>query len=173
MLSINDLYGSACQSKFAFAKALYQALGAQIEDEPIRRSLARLKGLALTLAEQMEAMGFGRICAACAAKPDGGCCSRAIADENDAVQLLMNLMAGVPVAPCRDNKHECTFLGKSGCTLTFKPIFCLNYDCQAIKGCATGEAAGLYDLHRGSLLQEQWRLEQLILVRLAHLGEVK
>ena len=171
MLSINDLYGSACPSKFALAKGLYLGLGVRIEDEPIRHSLARLKALALTLAEQMTAMGFGRICATCAAKPDGGCCSRAIADENDAVQLLMNFMAGVPVALGRDNGHECTFLGESGCTLTFKPIFCLNYDCQAIKECATGEAAGLYDLHRGRLLQEQWRLEQLILARLAHLGE--
>ena len=170
MLNLNDLYGSDCQTKFAIAKRLYLTLGGQINNEPIRQSLERLKGLALTLAEQMTAMGFGQICSKCAAKPNGGCCSRTMTDENDAVQLLMNFMSDVPVALCPDNGHECIFLGATGCTLSVKPIFCLNYDCQAIKECANREDTGRYALWRGKLLQEQWRLEQLLLARLAQLG---
>ena len=173
MLTINDLYGSDCQNKFSIAQGLYLTLGVRIENEPISHSLARLQSLAADLAGQMAAMDFGRVCTQCAAKPNGGCCSRAIADENDAIQLLMNLLAGVPVALCRDNRHECTFLGATGCTLSFKPIFCLNYDCLAIKECAHGDGADRYDSLRGSLLQEQWRLEQLLLESLTHLGELK
>jgi len=173
MLSINDLYGNDWRAKLASAKGLYLTFGPQIENEAINHSLVRLKSLALELAGQMVAMDLGRICSNCAAKPNGGCCSRAIADENDSIQLLMNFLAGVPVGICRDNGHECVFLGETGCTLLFKPIFCLNYDCRAIKECAIGEDAARYDLLRGNLLQEQWRLEQLLLGRLTHLGEFK
>ena len=173
MLSQHDLYGSDCRTKLALAQGLHQPLTAEMQSEPILQSLTRLKEQAQNLAELMAAMGLDRICAACAAKPNGGCCSRAIANETDTIQLLMNVMAGIPVAICRDNGHECLFLGDTGCTLAFKPIFCLNYDCQAIKDQVTAEGAGRYDRLRGALLQEQWRLEQLLLERLTQLGEVR
>jgi hypothetical protein len=173
MLTIHDLYGSDCQTKLDLANGLYQNLGERLKTEPIRQSLTLLKGMAQELADQMITMGLGRVCSVCAAKPNGGCCSRAIADENDTIQLLMNLLAGIPVALCRDNDQECLFLGDTGCTLSFKPIFCLNYDCQSIKECANGEETSRYHKLRGTLLQEQWRLEQLLLERLVFLGKFK
>ncbi len=173
MLNQRDLYGSDCRTKLALAQGLHQTLAAEMPPGPIHQSLTRLKEQAQELGELMTAMGFGRVCAACAAKPNGGCCSRAIADETDTIQLLMNLLAGVPVQIHRDNGHECLFLGDTGCALTFKPIFCLNYDCQAIKDQAKAEGADRYDRLRGALLQEQWQLEQLLLERLTQLDEFK
>ncbi len=173
VLSINDLYFSDCQTKLSIAKGLQVPLGAKIFNDQLAHSLERLDSLALELSNQMMAMNFGLICSACAAKPGGGCCSLAIADENDALQLLMNLLAGVAVDICRDNGQECYFLGSGGCTLTFKPIFCLNYDCSAIKTCSDHESFFQYGQLRGRLLQEQWHLEKLLIERLEQLGELK
>lgn len=173
MLSQHDLYDSDCHTKLALAQKLHQTLGTELQTEHIRLSLTRLKEKARELSELMADMGLGRICAACAAKPNGGCCSRAITDENDTVQLLMNLMASIQVEVQRDNGHECLFLGYNGCTLAFKPFYCLNYDCQAIKEQAKAQRGGRYDHLRGALLQEQWRLEQLLLELMAQLGKFR
>lgn len=175
MLSIHALYESDCQTKLDLAKGLHFSLHEMINTEPIRRSLALLTGMAKDLSVQMSAMEFGNVCSDCANKPKGGCCGKNFIHENDTIQLLMNLMAGIAVAfrQGNDNDKECLFLGKSGCTLSFKPFFCLNYDCQSIKDCANDEGSGRYDLMRGTLLREQWRLEQLLLERLVFLGELK
>lgn len=173
MLSIHDLYESDCRTKLDLAKGLHLSLHAQIDTIPILRSLALLTGMAKDLSNQMSAMDFGHVCSNCAAKPTGGCCGKDFVNGNDTIQLLMNLMAGVPVSFCQGNDKECLFLGKSGCTLSFKPFFCLNYDCQSIKDCASADGSGRYDLMRGTLLREQWRLEQLLMERLVFLGELK
>ncbi len=173
MLSIHDLYESDYRTKLDQAKGLHLSLREQIDTEPISRSLALLTGMANDLSLQMSAMDFGRVCSTCAGKPKGGCCGKDFVNENDTIQLLMNLMAGVPIAFCHDNDKECLFLGKSGCTLSFKPFFCLNYDCQSIKECASDEGLSRYGLMRGTLLREQWRLEQLLLECLVFLGELK
>jgi hypothetical protein len=173
MLSIHDLYEGDCRTKLDLAKGLHRSLHERIGTEPIRRSLALLTGIAKDLSAQMSAMHFGRVCSSCAGKANGGCCGKDFINENDTIQLLMNLMAGVSVAFCHSNDNECLYLGKFGCTLSFKPFFCLNYDCQSIKECASDEGSGRYDLMRGALLREQWQLEQLLLERLVCLGELK
>lgn len=173
MLSIHDLYESDYRTKLDLAKGLHLSLHEQINTEPIRLSLALLTGMAKDLSLQMSTMNFGRICSKCAGQPNGGCCAKGFICENDAIQLLMNLMADVSVVFFEGNDKECLYLGESGCILSFKPFFCLNYDCQSIKGCASDEGTGRYDLMRGTLLCEQWRLEQLLLDRLAFLGELK
>lgn len=175
MLSKKEVYWGDCKTKIEVAKGLQAALGAKIAkiyDEQLTLGLARLTSLALELAGQMKRLDFGVVCSACAAKPGGGCCSQVMADETDALQLLMNLLAGVAVDICRDNGQECHFLGEAGCILLFKPIFCLNYDCSALKNHADQEGLGRYGQLRGRLLQEQWQLEQLLLQRLEELGAI-
>ena len=172
MPSRHELYWGDCRDKLVSAVLLRTTLAASPLDQETALCLARLQTLARKLADLMGAMGLGQVCAACAAKPNGGCCSRVIADENDALQLLMNLMIGVRVELREMSGHECCFLGEAGCTLAFKPIFCLNYDCAAIKeGCDRGAYARYAEL-RGRLLQAQWSLEQRLLRRLEELGVV-
>jgi len=172
MLSKKEVYWGDAKTKLATAKGLQAALGEKIHDEQLAVGLARLNGLARELASQMRGMNFGIICSACAGRLGGGCCSQVMADETDVLQLLMNLLAGVAVDLCRDNGRECHFLGEAGCILSFKPIFCLNYDCSAIKDCPDDEGLMRYGQLRGRLLQEQWQLEQLLLQRLEELGEI-
>lgn len=173
MLSIHAFYESDCQTKLDLAKGLHSSQHERINTEPIRQSLALLTEMAKDLSIQMSAMNFGHVCSKCADKPKGGCCGKDFINENDTIQLLMNMMAGVQVCFRQGNDKECLFLGESGCTLSFKPFFCLNYDCQSIKDCANDEGLGRCDLMRGTLLREQWRLEQLLLERLVFLGELK
>jgi hypothetical protein len=111
----------------------------------------------------MAAMAMGATCTQCAGRPGGGCCSRYMAAENDVLQLLLNMLAGVQVHIQQDNRIECCFLGKTGCILSFKPMFCLNYICSHIKG--KGDRANLLLLEQrtGDLLTKQAAMEQLLL----------
>ena len=102
MLRIHDLYESDCRTKLDQAKGLHLSLHDRIYTEPIRQSLGLLTGMAKDISLQMSAMDFGRVCSTCAGKPKGGCCGKDFVNENDTIQLLMNLMAGVPVAFCQD-----------------------------------------------------------------------
>lgn len=172
MLSKKDLYWSDCKTKLAIAKGIHAGLDGRIVNEQVALSLKRLESLARELSNQMVDINFGAFCSTCAARPGGGCCSLAMADENDALQILMNLLAGVAVDISRDDGQECHFLGESGCILLFKPIFCLNYDCAALRTCSAEDCFARYGQLRGRLLQEQWHLEQLLMQRLEELGEL-
>lgn len=162
---LSRLYPSDALTALDRAQALVSDMGGVLRDDRLKASLAELVRLGGELATHMG-RHLGPLCARCAQNPKGGCCSRVMADESDAVLLSMNLLAGVVVRVHRDNGRDCLFLGETGCSLAFKPIFCINYDCQLItNGCAP-EALQRYQHLRGRLLQEQWRVEQEILSRL-------
>lgn len=171
MPSHHECYRGDCRTKVALATSLLVALAERPRHQDTAQSLARLEDRSRELAAQMRAMALGQLCTTCAAKPGGGgCCSRVMADEVDAIQLLMNLLVGVPVAVGIENGIDCCFLGERGCLFAIKPIFCLNYDCAAIRdGCPRAERT-TYERLRGRLLQEQWRLEQCLLSELTALG---
>jgi hypothetical protein len=170
MFNKKDLYFADCKEKIALANKIYRTLGEDLFSDRIQQSLQLLKYLEQNLAVQMKRVDFAHFCSRCAVKSGGGCCSLYMADENEALQLLMNVMAGVAIDTCRDDGIECYFLAEKGCSLLFKPMFCLNYDCAAVKGCDAQEAYSGYEVSRGNLLREQWRLEQLLLERLGSLG---
>ena len=127
-----------------------------LEIETLRRHVAALD-------DHMRAMDLGRLCTACAARPDGGCCSALMADNTDAIQILINLLVGVEVARQADDGGQCCFLGPRGCVFLVKPIFCLNYNCTHIL--AQSQPERLDTLYRltGAVLSQQTRIEFLLL----------
>ncbi len=150
--------------KLAIAQDLYARYGQDIVLRPdIMAQLAVVKTSERTLKAQMGAMEMGVTCTQCASRQGGGCCSRYMAAENDVPQLLMNMLAGVRVSIQQDDRIECCFLGGSGCVLSFKPMFCLNYTCTHIKGKEEPATLLLLEQRTGSLLRKQAGMEQLLL----------
>jgi len=172
MYSLRDLYAADVGRKIAVGHELYEAVGALLEPNgPEMQSLAKILVLAENLRQVMGRMRIFDLCRVCGGQPRGGCCSAEMANETDAVLLLMNLLAGQRVAAQRADGFECCLLGAAGCSLLFKPMFCLNYNCVKIK--AGADSAEMQQLERaaGKLLQEQYILEQLVLgyLKKAHL----
>ncbi len=112
------------------------------------------------LSSQMANMKMDVICTACASTKKGGCCSLYMADESDVLQILMNLIAKVPVTIKCTNGTECWFLGPTGCVFRFKPMFCLNYNCIRIRKSAGDKEMAELERTTGSQLSAQYRLEQ-------------
>lgn len=167
MPSLCDLYQSSFRIKLLTAKKLYQENGNSLRaDVLVCQGLAALELKAQELQEQMAALKLAPLCISCSVKPGGGCCSLFMADENDAVLLLINLLAGLTIDIQKDDGFECYLLGARGCILRFKPMFCLNYNCHAIKTHTNAAALSSYMAATGELLQSQWQLETLILAYL-------
>jgi len=157
-------YSGDVAVKLAVAQDLYARYGQALALRPeIMAQLAAVEVSERALQAQMGAMAMGVTCTQCAGRQGGGCCSRYMAAENDVSQLLMNMLAGVRVRIQEGDGPGCCFLGETGCVLSFKPMFCLNYICTHIKG--SGEPATLLLLEQltGSLLRKQAGMEQLLL----------
>ena len=157
-------YSGDVAVKLAVAQDLYARYGQALVLRPdIMAQLAAVGASERALQTQMGAMAMGVTCTQCASSPGGGCCSGYMAAENDVLQLLMNMLAGIQVGIQQDDGIECCFLGETGCVLSYKPMFCLNYICGHIK--EAGEPAPLLLLEQrtGSLLRKQAGMEQLLL----------
>ena len=158
------IYGGTTESRLSFGYLLYENLGKPLVGlTTVYQTLARMRTQKNALTAQMQALLLGRVCSSCAASDGGGCCSRCMADETDSLQILINLMAGVDVAQVNNSPAECCYLDvAAGCIFTFKPMFCLNYNCHSIKMQVNG--AGLRQLERltAELLGSQYELEMLL-----------
>ena len=167
MLTMNELYFSAVPHKLACARQLYEQTGRELLALPnMRQRLHDLTLLSRALQLQMGSMSMFSLCGACAEKPGGGCCSAYMANETDALLLLLNMLLGVEVTSQRDDAVECCFLGQEGCILTVKPIFCLNYNCSHI---LTGnETLVLKNLEKAAsaVLLAQTAVEKMLLERI-------
>jgi len=135
-----------------------------LQQKDIMDQLEAVKDEVSSLDVHMTAMDMGKTCSHCAATPNGGCCSAYMGHENnDALLLLMNILAGVKVRLVCDNEVECCFLGERGCILLFKPIFCLNYLCWRIREGSDGEELGVLEQKSGALLTAQSNFEQMLI----------
>lgn len=160
---LHQLYNGTLQSRLNFGKALHAQLSHRLMQSPtFAGTFATLRQAADTLAEYMATMGMGRQCAACATNNPGGCCSQEIAEETDALQMLMNLLAGVKVDISEGQGKACCFIGTEGCSFMFKPMFCLNYNCTRIIA-QIGPARSELELLTGRLLGIQYEVEKLLL----------
>ncbi|MBI5556043.1 MAG: hypothetical protein HY885_00235 [Deltaproteobacteria bacterium] len=165
MFTINELYFGRVEQKLSRAHQLHAHFGQKLLALPaVKEKLPQLETLSHALQRQMAAMSMFSLCRACGEKAGGGCCSAYMANETDAVLLLLNMLLGVTVASQRrDDSCECCYLGLQGCTLRVKPIFCLNYNCRHI---LTGnEASVLQNLETAAsaVLRAQTALEEIIL----------
>lgn len=161
------VYGGTLLTRLHFGKAIHAQLGRQImKDGAFARSFDALLADAGLLTRRMGIMAMGARCAACSAENRGGCCSRAIADETDAVQMVMNMLAGVDVDILSDNGRECCFLDENGCIFLFKPMFCLNYNCDKIVGATAAKEMLALERLTGRVLRRQYEVETLLLARI-------
>ena len=140
MRTIESLYFGDVSSKIENAHRLHREFGARLRaDQEIQKSMSHLVQLEKKVAEAMRSMGMFELCAECGAQPGGGCCSAKMANETDSMLLLINLSAGFEVSRKRDDDYECCFLGPKGCSLKFKPFYCLNYLCRQIYADSSSE----------------------------------
>ncbi len=162
---VSSCYCGDGSIKLKKAESLAEEYGTGIlQHADIIAQLRIVKDAVMSLDAHMTAMEMGKTCSQCAAKPDGGCCSAYMGNENnDALQLLMNILAGVTVKQVCNNDVECCFLGERGCILLFKPIFCLNYLCPHIQKESTTQALQDLEQKTATLLGAQSDLEQQLI----------
>lgn len=163
---LQNLYSGTPADKLVAARRLHTNFVSRPPDAQLASALAKLQEHSKTLATHMCTLNLGALCTACASRPNGGCCSALMADNVDAVLLLMNLLLGCDVHPVGTDPASCQFLGARGCVLAIKPIFCLNYNCRAILD--TTPAAGLDTLYRcaATVLSQQTQVEELLLANI-------
>jgi len=163
MRTIESLYFGDVSSKIENAHRLHRELGAQLRaDQEIQKSLSRLLHLEKKVAEAMRSMGMFELCAECGGQLAGGCCSAKMANETDSMLLLINLSAGLEVSRKRDDDYECCFLGPKGCSLKFKPIYCLNYLCRQIYTDSSSEQIARIQGATAELLNQLVFVEELL-----------
>jgi len=157
-------YSGDVALKLGVARELYVQFGNVLLQQPdILANLTIVEANERALQVQMRAMTMGATCTLCAIRQGGGCCSIFMAGENDVLQLLMNLLAGVQVVMQQDNQQECCFLGITGCILTMKPMFCLNYNCSHIKEKEVAVTLLHLEQRTAAMLVSQAGLETLLL----------
>ncbi len=170
--SLDALYGASLPRKLQLAHELLTEYGERLlSHATLRNHLEACRVLQDDVRLCMKKCRMPAFCQACATtSATGGCCSLAMTDENDAVLLLLNLLTGGPVELQTSGGTECLFLGKAGCSLRFKPFFCLNYLCRQLRD--TMHPTELLKLERatGRLLQEQYAVEQFLLGMLKQLS---
>jgi len=151
--------------KLEKARELYSTYGESLlAQDTILAFIEVLQEAVEVLDAHMTAMEMGKNCSVCAATPKGGCCSAYMGHENnDVIQLLMNMLAGVDVRIVRTDDVECCFLADNGCLLPFKPIFCLNYLCERIRKESKSLELKKLEEKTGTLLGLQVALEQEII----------
>ena len=167
MLNRDQLYFGSVATKIALAHSLYEQHGKTLlADAVIINQLAGLTALSMALANQMAALRMGECCSRCGSRGNGGCCSAFMANETDGILLLINLLQGHEVSRQRQDDVECMFLNsETGCTLSPKPMFCLNYNCRHILSQNPALLASLVTA-TGDILRGQTMLEESILQRI-------
>jgi len=163
--TFKDLYDSPVECKIELAHQLFRDFGSRLQEpQNLGISLARLSSIHQQVSSRMKQGNMPATCCSCAtASATGGCCSIGMSNENDAVQLLINLLAGGTVEMSHDDDKECSFLGKSGCSLHYKPYFCLNYFCDRFRKHLDPALLRSILKSIGQLLQEQYAIEQYLL----------
>lgn len=163
-ISLQQLFYAPVAEKLRLAEELHQQYGADfLRHDDLRAGLEQLQKYAALLNRHMAEAGMGELCVRCAAGSGGGCCSLYMAGETDAVQLLMNMLTGVTVRQVRGDSGECCYLGEKGCMFTFKPMFCLNYNCRNILAAASPENTRELEQLTGQLLGKQYEVEKKLL----------
>ena len=161
---LDSYYSGTITAKLAAARELHARRGPALLAAPVlAQSLVLLRREAELLNQTMRAMDLNQLCRQCAARPGGGCCSAYMADNVDAILLLINLLLGAEVQCRTDSGEDCCFLGETGCQFLVKPIFCLNYNCTHILDSLTADRLQQLYHRAAALLSQQTRVESLLL----------
>ena len=162
------IFAGTIDSKLEYAEKLFRQLHPLLlNDDVFTKSFLDLQDNAVHLSLHMKKMAIGKHCIHCATSENGGCCSLAMANETDAIQLLVNKLAGISVEKVRSDGRECCFLTEKGCLFTFKPMFCLNYNCGRIMDAASSNELDLLSHLSGNILRQQYCVENHILLTIS------
>ncbi|GEM_PF-313211 len=166
-LFLSSLYDGSPDEKLIIARRLQAIFDDQLPlMSQSASALTTVHPHVMALEQHMQAMGLGQLCSRCAAGAGGGCCSAYMADNCDVIQILLNLLMGIPVTFDHQSTENCGFLGPYGCQFRLKPIFCLNYNCTHIlRGVSPQSLALLYQL-ANTVLRQQAIIEDLLLTEL-------
>ncbi|MBM9615641.1 hypothetical protein JWJ90_15335 [Desulfobulbus rhabdoformis] len=163
-------YSGPPQIKLEYARQLCKIVQENLWlDGKLHDKLLGLKKSCEQLSLQMERMEMGKLCSACATRPDGGCCSAYMADNTDSIQILINLLLEKDISLRDPVDSECCFLGPQGCRFMAKPIFCLNYNCTHIMKRTDPQTMKTLEQHAAAVLGQQTAIESWLLDRLQHL----
>jgi len=166
--SLEDIYQGSVASRLKTARRIVDKIKPQLDnDQWFQTEFELLYHYADELEAHMNRMDMGALCSKCAATPDGGCCSLYMSGETDAIQMAINILAGIEVQCVRDDGEQCRFLEEKGCLFRFKPMFCLNYNCSHITEAASVEDSGKLERVTGNLLRQHYRIEQYILAQIS------
>jgi hypothetical protein len=167
-ISLQQIFAGSVEVKQYIAERLYQKYAAEILGrDDLRSDLELLLKYARLVQCHMTTLGMAKLCVRCAARLEGGCCSFFMTGETDAIQMLMNMLVGVPVRQVKTDGEECSYLEEKGCLFTFKPIFCLNYICKNIRDSVFPEGIRKLEQLTGQLLSQQYEVEKNFLSFLA------
>jgi len=81
---------------------------------------------------EMVTSGIVQECADCAVNGEGTCCSVHTGYKCDSVLILINLLLGVSVHIQTQEPDLCAFLTKHGCSLSTRPVICVNFTCHRL-----------------------------------------
>lgn len=165
---LDQIFAGTINSKLEYAEQLFRQLRPKLViDDLFTQSFSALQENAVHLSLHMRNMAMAKHCIHCSTSENGGCCSFTMANETDAIQLLINKLAGISVEKVRNDGSECCFLAEQGCIFTFKPMFCLNYNCGRIVDAAASPDLDLLSRLTGDILRQQYFVENLILLTIS------
>jgi hypothetical protein len=158
------LYGGDVGMKLEVADTLFRLYGRElVENTRVADGMSSMHRLHQSLQEHMLQLGMDRTCSKCGFADSGGCCSIDIAAETDVPQLLLNMLAGIAVSFRTKIDGECCYLDENGCIFQFKPIFCLNYNCDRIRTSEQRDNLKILEYRTGMLLKAQHDMENCLI----------
>lgn len=161
---LGRIFSGTVESKLLHAEKLYKQLHLLLmNDVKFINYIKDLQTDAAHLTRHMEKMAMAKSCNHCSTSKNGGCCSLAMANETDAIQLLINKLTETKVEKVRDDGRECSYLAEHGCIFKFKPMFCLNYNCGRIMDAASSSELNILGRLTGNILRQQYAVENYIL----------
>ena len=158
--------------KISTARQLWARHGDAIMADPrITASLHELKQAIEESWALMRRLKVVEGCGRCdATKTGGGCCGAGIEEWYDEYVLLMNLMLGRDIPEDRLDETGCLFLGPTGCRLTARFHFCINYLCHDIRERLSCQEMEELTAQNGREIYCGWLLENLIREKLLSLS---
>jgi hypothetical protein len=123
--SISDIVASAYKLHASFEHVLRN-------DSTLTNLLQKLDRNIEISKNEMVTSGIVQECADCAVNGEGTCCGVHTGYKCDRVLILINLLLGVSVHIQTQEPHLCAFLTKHGCSLSARPVICVNLTCHRL-----------------------------------------
>lgn len=127
-------FAHAIAGELRAARALMAAHGPALAADPaLAGLLADCRHQSRATWAAFDELGVSAACSACAARTPGGCCFPEVGLNHQRLTLLANLLLGVEPPERLAVPGSCHFVGPTGCRLTVRDSFCINYFCPGLE----------------------------------------